>query len=118
MGCLLYELAIGKRAFYNDYAVLQYCERNDPFVVCLDGFRDEDAKPLISDAISRMLQKDPSERPTAAVLYEEFSRLCRLEVPTDNRRFTLLEPEDVQVASPTIDGNPTSLTCDLTSSIA
>src|SRR5579859_6014508 len=47
MGCLLYELAVGKRAFYNDYAVLQYCERNDPFVVCLDNFRDEEAKPLI-----------------------------------------------------------------------
>jgi serine/threonine protein kinase len=105
MGCLLYELAVGRRAFCNDYAVLQYCERNEPFLICLDSFRDETAKPVISGAISRMLQKDPSQRPTAAALYDEFSSHCRMESPKADSRFTFVESQEVQIASPiTVDG--------------
>jgi len=98
MGCLLYELAVGRRAFYNDYAVLQYCERSDSFVICLDNFRDEEAKPAISEAISRMLQKEPSERPTAETLFEQFSIHCRMQPPRERSRITVVE-QDEQMAS-------------------
>lgn len=103
MGCLLYEIAVGKRAFYNDYAVLQYCDREGPFLIRLDSFPDENARPMISEAISGMLQELQEQRPTAAELYEEFCRRCRLEFPR-NTRSPLPENQDPEVSSPITDG--------------
>jgi serine/threonine protein kinase len=79
MGCLLHELATGKRAFNNDYEVLEYSSKNDPLCVCLDNRLDEAAKHTISDSISRMLQKEPSARPSAAELYKEFCGHCHVQ---------------------------------------
>ena len=72
MGCLLHELATGKQAFFSDLAVVTHYLKNANFLVSLDDKFDDTAKECISDAISRMLQKEPSERPSAATLYNEF----------------------------------------------
>lgn len=76
LGCLFHELATKRRAFHNDYAVLEFCAGNKEFHVCLDNIPDPNAKASISEAISQMLQKEPSARPTAAMLYNQFCVHC------------------------------------------
>lgn len=73
MGCLLHELATGKQAFRSDFAMVTHYLQNVPFLVSLDDKFDDTTKECISNAIVRMLQKEPSERPSAATLYDEFS---------------------------------------------
>jgi len=94
MGCLLHELAAGRRAFYNDYAVLQYCSKSETFQVHLDDFTDALAKPVISETICRMLQKDPAARPSAEILYEEFCSHCQTQMYGD-----VQQSEDMRIES-------------------
>lgn len=65
MGCILYELAVGRRAFENDYAVLEYRLSRSPPVVLLDDGFSSDEKDTIKNNIAFMLQLDPSLRPSA-----------------------------------------------------
>jgi hypothetical protein len=103
MGCLLFELAVGKRAFHNDYAVLEYSWKKEPFAVPVDTFLEmkEAAKGIISDAIVRMLQKEPSERPSAATLYDEFNENCQIELLVSRQHPA---PQLLQTTPPTKEG--------------
>jgi serine/threonine protein kinase len=65
MGCILYELAVGRRAFENDYAILEYRLSRKPPVVLLDDCFSSDEKDTIKKNIAVMLQVDPSLRPSA-----------------------------------------------------
>lgn len=96
MGCLLHELATGKQAFRSDFAMVTHYLQNIPFLVSLDDKFDDTTKECISDAIMRMLQKEPLERPSAATLYDEFSSHCVSGAPgvLDNGQRT--DSEDTQ----------------------
>lgn len=72
MGCLLHELVFNVPAFKDDYAVLEHYFEHSSFIVDLDDSYDEAARASISQSIFRMLQKHPSERPSASALSEEF----------------------------------------------
>jgi ankyrin repeat protein len=75
LGCVLYELATGKRAFNNDWVVLKHrYERKNKEVILDDRF-DAETKEIITKHIVDMLQIESSVRPSATVLSKEFSRL-------------------------------------------
>jgi len=74
LGCILYELSVGQRAFNSDYATLQYKESGRTMKVILDeGFSDR-CKETVTRNIVIMLQIDFSARPSATDLLEEFTR--------------------------------------------
>lgn len=73
MGCILYELAIGKRAFNDDLATKQYETSSSSLNIVLDeGFNDK-CKTNITENIDRMLNVDFRSRPSATTLLETFS---------------------------------------------
>lgn len=81
MGCVLYELATRKRAFNNDWAVVEHrYERKNKDVVLEDIF-DAGSKDILTKYIVDMLQIEASARPSASVLSKEFTRLARV-LPT------------------------------------
>ena len=73
LGCILYEFVVGERAFDSDYFIIQYkfC-RALPEITLDEYFSDED-KEMVQSAVTRMLDIEPSARPTAADLVEQFS---------------------------------------------
>jgi cytohesin len=76
MGCVLYELAAGKQAFRTDLAVYGYCMGGKDFDVVLDEetFHDDGpSKSRIEKTIVSSLQIEPSLRPSASDLWEEFN---------------------------------------------
>jgi ankyrin repeat protein len=76
LGCILYELANCKPAFVSDGAVHAYrLERKDK-VVELDDIFDADSKYIITKHIVAMLQIEPSVRPRASTLVEQFTGYC------------------------------------------
>jgi serine/threonine protein kinase len=106
MGCLLHELATGKQAFFSDVAVAAYYLQNVPFPVSLDDVFNATEKECISDAIFRMLEKDPLKRPSAAVLYDEFCSHCLFGTviePLPNVQQSESEDTETQRHTPTID---------------
>lgn len=73
VGCILYELAVSKKAFNTDYATMEYKWRGNTLTVRLDEFFGDQCKESITRNINTMLQLDPALRPSAADLFEEFS---------------------------------------------
>lgn len=72
MGCILYELATTKPAFVDDMAMFEWYFRDKPFHVKLDDHFEETDRATICESIQKMLHKDPSMRPSARTLYDEF----------------------------------------------
>jgi serine/threonine protein kinase len=77
MGCILYELAIGARAFNNDVAVFQHKISGKNKEVPLDDTFDERSKRAITKNIIHMLQIAPSARPSVSFLLNEFINQCQ-----------------------------------------
>jgi len=77
MGCILYELAVGTRAFSSDWAVMQYKLRGKDFEIDLDDFFCGKCGGHITRNIIRMLQIDPLSRPSGTGLLQTFSALSR-----------------------------------------
>jgi len=75
MGCILYELATGTRAFKSDWAVLSFFSSGKEKEVSLDRTFDVNSINIITKLIIDMLQVDPSARPSASVLVKEFTQL-------------------------------------------
>ena len=73
MGCILYELAIGKRAFSDDLATLRYKTSSSSLNIVLDEDFSSKCKESITENIVRMLKVDFLSRPSAAILLESFS---------------------------------------------
>jgi ankyrin repeat protein len=78
MGCLLYELATGNRAFNNDWVVVEHRYERKNKEVILDNTFDDDSKKLITNFIVNMLQIEPSARASASFLSKEFRRLTEV----------------------------------------
>jgi serine/threonine protein kinase len=77
VGCILYEIAIGKKAFANDMAVWNYCRSDVPFNVPLNNTFDRMSEEAIARNVVGMLQRDASLRPSASDLLVEFSQKCQ-----------------------------------------
>jgi serine/threonine protein kinase len=74
MGCILYELAVGKRAFNSDYATQEYKKFGTSLEVFLDDNFSTECKETIGRNIALMLEINSILRPSATYLLEEFSR--------------------------------------------
>ena len=74
MGCILYELATGSRAFRDDGAVFHYLYSGKMMEVALDDTFDPDFITATTKNIIDMLQIESSARPSASVLSKEFKR--------------------------------------------
>jgi serine/threonine protein kinase len=72
MGCILFELAVGQKAFSDDIAVYRYGGSGEEFIVVLDETFDEISKSRITDTVVSSLQIKPSLRPSASDLLAEF----------------------------------------------
>jgi serine/threonine protein kinase len=68
LGCILYELTIGARAFQTDYAVLLYLSSQKNKDVVLDNTFDTHSMKTITKHIVDMLQIESSARPSASIL--------------------------------------------------
>jgi NIMA (never in mitosis gene a)-related kinase len=75
LGCILYELALKKKAFMGDWAVLDYSVMKKKLVVGAEGFVELYTLTLLTNLIHRMLEIDPKERPNARELHELFNIL-------------------------------------------
>lgn len=71
MGCILYELAVGKKAFAGDNATREY-KWSEPITVTLDEHYSDRCKQNITKSIVSMLKVDPTLRPSAQKLSDEF----------------------------------------------
>ena len=76
LGCILYELAVKRKAFTDDWAVRQYAERKQRLDVPLEYFARE-TQILLKDLIQQMLQVNPAARPSAQELNGTFTRLLK-----------------------------------------
>ena len=79
MGCILYELATGNRAFKSDLAVILYVHSAKSLEVPLDNTFHDDSIKAITQHIVHMLQATPTARPSASIISTEFDRQLQLE---------------------------------------
>jgi serine/threonine protein kinase len=73
LGCILYELAVGRQLFEDNYYVMQYKDTGVRPEITFDGYFCDDDKERICNAFSRMLSLDPRVRPEARNLVKELS---------------------------------------------
>jgi len=76
LGCILYELAVKRKAFTDDWAVRAFVETKQKLVVRLEYFGNEIQTPL-TNLIHEMLQVNPRLRPSALQLHAVFSDLLK-----------------------------------------
>ena len=71
-GCILYELVLPRRAFKDDWEVLQYATSGKDFDVIIEPetVPDDGRREFISNIIRELLSIDPTRRPRAAILYK------------------------------------------------
>ena len=74
MGCILYELAMGQKAFNDDFDTHYYAISRSTISVPLDEYFSDRCKETIASNIVTILQCDPSPIPSAPDLLEIFTR--------------------------------------------
>lgn len=74
MGCILYELAVGRRVFKDDWAASEYKKSSGTLEIHLDENFSSQCKETITTHIMCMLQIDSTLRPSATYFLEEFSK--------------------------------------------
>jgi len=72
MGCILYELCIGERAFKSDWEVFKYSLSGKSIEIVVDDSFDGQSKAKMVQLITDMLRIEPSERRSALDLSNEF----------------------------------------------
>jgi serine/threonine protein kinase len=65
IGCILFELAVCRKAFFNDFATFQYKLSTEPLNILLDESFSEQCKEIINRNILSMLALTSSSRPSA-----------------------------------------------------
>ena len=74
IGCVLFELVFGAKAFLNDFAVSRYADSGQDFPVppIPDDVSDESKRQFLTGVIRELLQIDGSRRPSARSLFDRF----------------------------------------------
>jgi serine/threonine protein kinase len=79
IGCILYELVLGRKAFRTDDAVNVYARQfafsgvTLPLLIDFETFPDQGRKSFVSRVIHEMLEVDANKRPRADELYTKFT---------------------------------------------
>lgn len=84
LGCILFELVLGKKPFPSDLAVFQYymeyrkSTEASPLVREIESmtFPDPISSQILRKTLMEMLDLDPSKRPSARVLINTFKTVC------------------------------------------
>ena len=91
MGCILYQMVFRKKAFNNDYAVLNYALTKKP--LDLPSELSDECDPLTNNEISRvmliinsMVNLNPARRPPAELLGRLFNAACNWTVKQESKR--------------------------------
>jgi serine/threonine protein kinase len=101
LGCILYELAVGKRAFEAEWVTVEYAKSGELPDIPLDQNFDQEEKESFQKTVTQMLNFDASLRPSANDLVNEFSTrhemtaqdaLQNLEIYQGARGFAELMP--------------------------
>ena len=92
VGCILYELVLGRKAFGNDFEILRYANsgKGYNFVIEPEIVPDDRRRRFISKIIKELLSIDPTQRPRANVLYERFISWGS-DISTNQRDPTVVE---------------------------
>jgi serine/threonine protein kinase len=72
MGCILFEFAVGKRAFRTNFDTQKFREGRTTLDIDLDEYFSQDCKKRIRRYITWMLQIEGVRRPTASQLVSDF----------------------------------------------
>lgn len=74
VGCILYELVLCRRAFADDWEVLEHANSGTDCEVIIgaESVPDERKREFILKIIKELLNMDPTRRPRAETLYERF----------------------------------------------
>jgi serine/threonine protein kinase len=72
MGCILFEFAVGKRAFRFNLDTQKFREGRTTLDIDLDDYFGEDCKEEIRRCVTWMLHIEPSHRPSAVELVSKF----------------------------------------------
>jgi serine/threonine protein kinase len=80
LGCILYELAVKRKAFTDDWVVREYADRKQKLFVPSEYFANEIQIPL-TNLIHEMLQVNPRERPSAKELHVVLMSLASMPTP-------------------------------------
>jgi serine/threonine protein kinase len=107
MGCILYELAVGKRAFHTDWMTREYKVMGVLPEIPLDEYFSDDDTQRVQNAVTRMLNLEANTRPLARELVEEFW--------SNQEEAAQRRPDNVQIYQefqsvyepPKLDDNPT-----------
>lgn len=75
LGCILYELASGKKAFGDDWDVLEYTRMNMKFTVQFEPFVEMDIRLPLANLVLAMLEVHPKARPSSNELRTLFSAM-------------------------------------------
>jgi len=105
LGCILYELVVGAKAFVSDSSVHQHYESGSRLEIKIDETLDAYSTTLFPKAILEMLQQDPDARPTAATLLHAWSmhRLVKtksLNLSHANTPGTTSEAQSAKISEP------------------
>lgn len=73
LGCILYELCVGEKAFGGDMAAVIFAQKGKMRTVTIDV--SEPRNMYLSWLISHTLHPNPSNRPSAAAIQQKFSEL-------------------------------------------
>jgi serine/threonine protein kinase len=84
LGCILYELAVGRKAFSSDFETFQFQYKMKTLEVELDQYFGETCKELIRTDVAIMLEIDPTLRPSATTLRETFTHHFEMTELLDN----------------------------------
>jgi serine/threonine protein kinase len=78
LGCVLYEIATGKRPFADDFAVSQFASigNSDSPPVCQDG--TEFYRHHLNGVLCDLLSRQPQQRPNASNIRTTFDSYCRV----------------------------------------
>jgi len=77
LGCILFELSVGRRPFFHDYATAAYGTANDDMIVELDDSFSCECKRTLASTIISMLKSCPKSRPSAIQLLKDFNRYIK-----------------------------------------
>jgi ankyrin repeat protein len=85
LGCILYEVAVGKKVFPSDFDTREYAAAKRMLPISLPSSIDEDVQSPLSNLIREMLRINPKDRPSA----EELNKLFGILTDIGPSAFTL-----------------------------
>ena len=92
LGCILFELCIGKKAFRDDFATFQFATTGMEFVTEFPSWFDQSATEQYGLLIREMLHPDHERRPSIEELSRSYSRFVSLvsrrtwdEIPVETK---------------------------------